>query len=315
MKNIFIVNAHVSSPEKENILCSALSQLKKCEGKILVVSNSILSKDTISLCDYYVYDKEDQLLPTDKTPTKWFADSEYTVHLYSRGNSFSIVKNLNIGLNFARNLGFEKFITMEYDNIIHDGDLQKLQNLFDVLQYKNAFFCRTIEWNAEWFESRIFSGDIRFFLDNIVLPTKLETWYTTYPYSSNIETLEYLYPILFAQYPNEVAFFNGTNKAYFTNSKIDVNTSIPEATIAYNTDNILTPFLFLVGTDTEYTVRINDEHIESIYMSRGEWKRYKLDISLKECIVEVVKDTTTKTFSVSQNNIEEYKNFAMMYKL
>jgi len=152
---------------------------------------------------------------------------------------------------------------------------------------------------------------VNFFLRDVKLPKTLTEWYTTYPYSHYVDTLEYLYPIVFERHTDNIEFFNGSNQKYFTTSDIDVNTSMPLVNIAYNTDNEYYPSLFLLGTDTTYVVVINNVLVETIYLSRGQWKRYTLDISTNPCSVEVLNNKTVVKFMVTQKNIHTFKTMVM----
>lgn len=311
-KNIFIVNAFINSPEKESMVIDAITQIKKCGHKVLIVSNSILSNSVTSLCDYYLYEKEEYLLSPEVSPFKWYTYGDEIVHLYFRGNSLSVVRNLGIALNFAKHLGFEKFITLEYDNIFHDTELEKLNNIFNILDNKYAFFCKTMDGEKEWFESRIFAGDVKFFTTAIQLPKTYEDWERT-P-DGNATCLEHLYPFLLEPFKHLVECFQGSNEQYFPNSKIDVMYSVPLASIVYNTFDINRPILFLIGSGEERSVHINGNHIETSFMPRGTWKNYPLDISNTNYHIEVKENNKVNRFTVNKNNIETYRWVGRLFK-
>ena len=313
--NIIIVNAYINDSKKEEIMYESLTQLKKYNTKVLCISNSPLSDRIIKLCDYAIQNNDNILLPKERTPIKWFADNEESIHLYTTGNSLAITKNLYTSLKFVSDKGFKNFIFMEFDSIIHDEDFIRLDNIFKMLKDKKAFFCRLPYPDVVGYESRIHGGQINFFLNKISLPFTYELWTTTHPYASSTETLEYILPLVFTDYQDDIHFFEGTNAEYFTKSKIDLCSSTQEINIVYNTENQNKPLLFLVGTNAEYLVQINDTS-ESIYLSQGDTKKYKLDIEYNDCNIKVTKNKEEpKVFNLNMSNIEQYKPHATRFKL
>jgi hypothetical protein len=312
---IIIVNAYINNVEKETILSNTISQLNKYGAKILLVANSMIPEYIVSECDYFIYDKEDILLPPEKTPIKWFADSTESIHLYSKGNSFAIVRNLYTALNLAKAHGFKRFITMEYDNIINTVDFQLLDNIFEVLNNKQAFFCRTRYYDTIGYETRIHAGTVDLFLNKIILPHTYDEWIVTPPYSTHVETLEYIYPELFKPHENVIEFFDGSNAEYFRNSKIDISSSVPEISLVYNSENINKPLLFLIGTGATYTIIQNSISVEQ-FLSTGEIKKHYVDIGKTPTSLEILKDgITIKKYIVTEDTISDYKKFAIRYKL
>lgn len=312
MKNLIIINSHINTPEKEEILFQSVQQLKKLGLEILLTSNSILTERVLTLCDYYIYDKENILLPPERSPINWFADTTETIHLFNKGIGYPIIRKLNLALHFAKNLQFDNFFFTEYDSIFHDEDLPKIMDMLS-LQDKKGFFCKVYE-NELWLETRIFSGNVNFFLESIPLPATYDQWISTYPYESATDTLEYIFPLLFQQHMDKLNFFDGYNKDYFTNSEIDIFSINQEMNIVYNTEDPLKPILFLVGTNKTYEVYINDTLVDTVHLYTGQRKKYRLDIK-EELIVNVKHNSMQRSFKISKDNIKDYKHIARRYKL
>lgn len=308
MKNLFIVNAFINSTEKETVVERALHQIRKCGHKIMIVSNSILSERIVSLCDYYVYDKEEYMLPPEKSPVKWYGDNKEIIYVYGKGNSLSVVRNLGTALITAKSLGFERFITLEYDNIVHDDELNKLQHWFSLLKEKHVVCCMSISTEGEWIDSRMFGGTIAFFTDTITLPRTYEDWGRTIYGSSTC--LEQYYVSVIQPHKDAVMFFTGTVQDNFPKSKIDVMYTVANVNIVYNQNDPYSPILFLIGTNQDYLIKIND-HVHSEYISSGNWQKYMLDIKNNECQIEVTVNNKTLRFLVSRDNIETYKSSAV----
>lgn len=315
MKNLFIVTAFVNSVQKERTVIAALNQLKKCGHKILIVSNGILPTNIISLCDYYIYDSEDWMLPPEKSPVKWYANEHMVINLYGRGNSFSVARNIAVALNFAKTIGFDNFVTLEYDNIIHDDDLSKLNDIFDRLIDKKAFFCTIPDGDGEWFDTRVFGGNIDFFLTNKILPSVYEEWVEMTTFGQNfITAFEQLCVHRTRPHRELVSFFEGNNRQYFPNSQIDVEYSVDPVRVVYNSDNEQQPVLFLLGIDREYRVQIND-NVFTTFIPRYNWVTYPLDLSVGDYDIHVTHNNETSQFNaiVNSTNIKEYAARARLH--
>ena len=311
-EEIIIVNSYVNSLQKEIVLRESLTQLKKLGKQILLMSNSIMTTDSIlALCNYHIYNSENLLLPTEKSPVTWYADSKETVHLYNKGINLSIIRNINIALHFVKNLGFKKFIYLEYDNIFHDDDLILLDQMLDTLNEKKAFFCRFNDYDQLAYETRIFSGDVDFFAHNIPLPKNYDEWNNTYPYSTNTETLEYIFPILFRDYIDHIEFYEGGNGYFFKNSDIDIFRSGTDVNVVYNKADPNNPLVFIVGIGADYTIAIDDMVLDKVWLHRNQIKKQYFDISNKTVKVAVTRNGDTKSFDVGQHNIEEFKIYGV----
>jgi len=304
MKNIIIVNAYINTPEKENTLYQSLLQLKKLELPILIVASSILSTRIVELCDYYIYDKENFLLPIERSPLYWYADDTESVHLYNKGIGYLIIKRLNLALHFIKNLEFDNFLFLEYDNIFHDDDLIKIENMFSSLKEKGAFLCQV---SSSWLETRIFAGNVDFFIKNIPMPKRYEEWISIEPYASTNETIEMIFPLLFQNHMNSIETTPGYNKDYFTKSEIDLFSIAKDANIVYNVNDPNKPLLFLIGTNRTYDVWIDKIHIETVYLEVGQVKKYYFDISDKDVVVEVRREELESVFTINKDNIDTYK--------
>lgn len=313
MKNAIVVGAYINTDEKEQVLYEALLQLKKLQLPIVVVASSILSNRIIELCDYHIYDKENLLLPVERSPLYWYADDVETVHLYNRGISYVIVKKLGLALHLLQHLKVDNFLYMEYDSIIHDNDLSKVMDMFAILKSKSAFFCQAAQ---DWLESRIFAGNVKFFLDTLPLPISYEEWITTEPYATHNETLEILFSFVFQNHMDKVAVTPGFNKHYFTQSKIDLFCISKEVNIVYNEEVPDNPILFLIGANSEYDIHINEHFIDKIYLNVGEVKKYNLVlVGNEDTTVKVNFRGTQKLFTINKQSIQEYKILGCRYKL
>ena len=60
--DIFLIMAYTPDRFKENLLRDLINGLRELDQDILLVSHTIQSQDIIDSVDYYLYDKENELL-------------------------------------------------------------------------------------------------------------------------------------------------------------------------------------------------------------------------------------------------------------
>jgi hypothetical protein len=309
---IIIVNSYIDSSEKESILRDSLIQLKKLGRKIVLMSNSmILSETVLALCDFHIYSSENLLLPPEQSPFFWHADNLEIVYLYCRGINLTVTRGINIGLHFAKNFGYKKFIYLEYDTIIHDADFPLLNTMFKAIDQKKAFFCKFGKEPQIGYETRIFSGDVDFFISNIPLPKTYKEWNTTHPYSTNTYTLEFIFPTIFEKYIDEIELYDGWNAKFLENSRVDIFTARQDANIVYNVNNPSNPLLFIVGMGAEYLIEINGVEIDKVWLNKHQLKKYYFTISDETTVVTVTRNQHTSTFEVGHYNIDTFKPYAV----
>jgi hypothetical protein len=143
-KPIIVIDAFLDNQEKENLLISNLQKFKKFNIPILLVSNSPISVEIQKQIDYFIFDKEN-LLFKDKYSYDLliFHVLEYkefsfkNEFWYKQEHGLSVLCNLTKTMNFAKKLGFTKFIHFEWDYFIHDNDSIKIQNIIDDFVYND----------------------------------------------------------------------------------------------------------------------------------------------------------------------------------
>ena len=99
MKNIVIISSYANTEEKLDILKNYILQIKKSKYDILLISRLPVPPNIIELVNYCIYDKENFLLPIEKSPVTWFADDKEYINLYSYRHGYILTKNISIGLN------------------------------------------------------------------------------------------------------------------------------------------------------------------------------------------------------------------------
>jgi len=320
MKNIIIINTYPNSDEKLNVLNNHLKQLKKTGYDILLTSHLPIPEYILKHVTYFIYDKENFLLPRDRMPITWFADENDYISIYSCNHGYTIIKNLFLAINFLDSLNlYDNFIFTEYDNVLSDNDVLKTQNIIDILEKekKKLFIFKLsnqkFNFGCVLYQTSNFAGNIKFFKDNVKLVRSFDEWCTTPPYDNTNELLEYIFVQLLSHISDDdIYFFDGEAKEYFDTSEIDLfHTFDYKYNIAYNLTDKSNPVIFILSRGAKYEIIINNKTIYSKYAKKNEWIKefFHIDDSDTKVIIKV-DDKEVYSIVLNLDNIEKQKQFA-----
>ena len=112
----------------------------------MVVSHSRLPDDLYEKVNYFIFDKENELLTDIKDKfVRWWGNGKFTVHTTeSRGSNHSVAcyRLVHAGINAARDLGYEKAHVIEYDATVESmeyfEDNSKLLDTYNIVWHKKA---------------------------------------------------------------------------------------------------------------------------------------------------------------------------------
>jgi len=317
MKNVIIINSYANTDERKSVLINCINQLKKLNIDIILISNYQDDNNVQSLTDYYLYDDDNFLLPKDKSPLNWFADDKETVHVFHGGTSYIVYKNICTSISFAKNLQYKNFLYLEFDVDFSESDIDKIdiilnQCLVDV----KMWMCNFHSYDRPAIESRLFAGNVDFFLENFILVKSIDDWYNKYPFSTTSDTLEYIFPKLVNHINESIHFTNTSVGEFFNSSKLDIFSACSFINLAYNSDNKFQPLLFIITKSGKYNVLINDEMTVSRNYSNNEWIKTRFVISNDLTNLKVLfNDAIVFEENINLENIENFKNKCVLYKL
>lgn len=146
--DIFVVGAWPNTSEKEADLLECIARLRNFKGiPILLVSHYAIKAEIQKLVDYYIFDKNNELLTHEEFPKYNLADVRWTQMVDHRvenemefHHDYAIWVSMQHAFNFCKYLGKKQIHYMEYDNLI------------DVFQYKQAFLEKAKEHDAVLYE-------------------------------------------------------------------------------------------------------------------------------------------------------------------
>lgn len=313
--NVIIVGSYANTDKKEVTLKRCISQLKKLNLNIILVSNFDDADDVKRSVNHYIYDSENTLLSKEKSPVKWFADSKETIHIHHKGNSYMCCKHMHIAIEFAKNK-YDNFVYIDYDSIISDEDLHKINDIFEKLRYKKVWMCDFIANGEEFYDTTFFAGNVNFFSKNVRLAKSIDEWNNLPPYSYMNETLEKIFPVLLNSYTNEIHFTGIPSRKYFDKSEIDVFSAYSSANIAYNNEDKSNPIVFIITSKGKYEILIDGVVSYKNNHEKGNWIKHpiKIENHFKNIKVKFNDDILIDT-NLNFSNIEELKENCIRYKL
>lgn len=132
IKNIFVVSTYLKTEQQISITKKCLQFLKKSNIDILLVSHSDVPSDIIELCDYHIYDKNNLMCNLLCSPIAWYEASDFRCELSDtsfvneeKHHSPAVYSNFFNGISFAKSLGYEKAICVNYDYILNPDLINK----------------------------------------------------------------------------------------------------------------------------------------------------------------------------------------------
>ena len=143
-KDLIIINAHTPDFEREELMRSFISQIDKTNYDLMVVSHTKIPDDVLNKVEYFIFDKENELLTdlNSKFPL-FFQNSNflvYTTEARDYNHSIAAYKLFYVGINNAKVLGYKKAHIVEYDSAVKNMNLfddnSKLLEDYSVVWYK-----------------------------------------------------------------------------------------------------------------------------------------------------------------------------------
>lgn len=190
MKDLIIINSYTPDYEREELLRKFVNQIDNTNFDIMVVSHSRLPDDLYEKVDYFIFDKENEILTNIESKyDSWWANEHFKINTTEArqfNHSVAAYKLFFIGINNAKMLGYKKVHIIEYDtslnNMSHFNNNSKLLDNHSLVYYKTNYRPVLISFpmsfnldklNEEWFKpqkNKIIHGkyktleDLEFFL-------------------------------------------------------------------------------------------------------------------------------------------------------
>lgn len=150
MKSLFIIGAHADTPEKEILLDRCIDTVKSIGFDIMVSSHVVLPSHIIKKINYYIYDS-DNTFNTATGTYYWSKANNITITIPAKvAHDYPFIRNVRNALYTANANEYEFFYWTDFDNILSDEDINKLQKLKDDMVEQNKKFIFFKPENAFW---------------------------------------------------------------------------------------------------------------------------------------------------------------------
>lgn len=143
-KELIIINAHTPDFEREELMRSFISQIDKTNYDLMVVSHTKIPDDVLNKVEYFIFDKENELLTDLDSKFELFYQNSsflvYTTEGRDYNHTIAAYKLFYVGINNAKVLGYKKAHIVEYDSAVKSMNLfddnSKLLENYSVVWYK-----------------------------------------------------------------------------------------------------------------------------------------------------------------------------------
>jgi hypothetical protein len=237
MKKITIIDAYVSSVEKENLLRDCITSCRKLDTDIMLVAHCSVPRDIIEMVDYYIFDKDNRFNENSVYAYKQVNDT--TVYIpVKQSHEYPIIKSMRNAFILTKGLGYEFFYFTEFDLAFSDGDVQKLKDLYTEMETSGKDFIFFRPTNAAWvingtpiynvyYETNFFAGRVTPVVEvfDSYFPNTLEEYNIRLApiQGNNPNCLEFYFYDAFNKFADRSIVTNQHTKEYLADSKINVS--------------------------------------------------------------------------------------------
>jgi hypothetical protein len=143
MKEIVLISAYTPDTPTQDNLRELIKSLKDLNYRICLMTHTSTPSDIVDRCDYYVYDKENELLYDPEIKYFYFAYlEEYMIYFKDyfavATHMLPIFKMYLGGLAYLKSLGEEIVHMILHDNIVKNREMWDINN--EILKEKDAVF-------------------------------------------------------------------------------------------------------------------------------------------------------------------------------
>lgn len=187
-KNVFIISAYPSTPQKLLVLKECLRSLKRSDYDIILTTNYKLSDQEIySMVDYLIFDKTDIQDYLDYGYTHegyggWYLKTEHfkVGSGFNNAYHYDLYRSTYNAIIFANSIGYEFFTYVEGDCILKD--FKKLEDIRKkmFLENKKMFFGKIkMDYGSGIYYdycTLLYGGVPSFYVSHTDIPYNVEDW-------------------------------------------------------------------------------------------------------------------------------------------
>jgi hypothetical protein len=144
---IIIITSYPDTTTRKKLTKECINSFKKTNRKIILVSHYPVDIEMQKMVDYYIFDKNNIMIHHSYYNYFYNYNSLYNVNLNisslsNNNQSLAALINLFNGVKFAKKLGFSKVLTVVYDVILNEHDIEHVNNIFNKLTDWNSYLTK-----------------------------------------------------------------------------------------------------------------------------------------------------------------------------
>ena len=144
---VIIITTYPDTSTRKKLTYDCINSFKKVNRKIILVSHYPVSQEIQEMVDYYIFDKNNVMIPHSFYDHYYNYNSRYNVHinlssLTKSNQSLAALVNLFNGAKFAKEMGFTKTLMIVYDVLLNENDIHSVNSIFDKLETWNSYLTR-----------------------------------------------------------------------------------------------------------------------------------------------------------------------------
>lgn len=139
MKIATIIDAYISSKEKEQLLINCIESVKNLGHSIILVSHCPIADNIVKMVDYHIYDKDNEFSDNHVYGFKIKDGIEARVNI-NKSHEYPIVSAIRSSVSFADALGYDFFYFTEFDHKYAESDINKVKEMENRLVNENKDF-------------------------------------------------------------------------------------------------------------------------------------------------------------------------------
>ena len=311
-KKCLIVDAFISSPDKEDLLLENLRSMRKFGYDIFLVSHSHVSERVTSEVDYFLFDRDNTF--NNNHVYSWRKDGDTEIRINIRkSHEWPIIRSMRLAFNTAKSLGYEYFLFSEFDHHYADRDVERVREIIGNSIAKDNEF---VFWAPqEKVDYGGYGNETGIFYETCFFAGYLDSFLSVFE-SSFPKTLEEYNDRFASSFPNSLEFWFWK---YFTPLadkttvipnyvKLDLKDSEINVSSYQNFRSIILPskkahFLYITNDnfiDYDFTVYVDNEKKHEFTLNRF-YKLIKLD---RDCSIRINSFSSGKMF---QSETIEYR--------
>jgi len=330
-KNIYLVLTYPDTETKAYITVQCIEALKKLGKKIILASHYPVIKEIQEMADYYIYDAYNPLIEHTLYTHYWNTIDLGKIDIWLNklqkkdklNQSLTVLNNIENAVRFAKHAGYDNLISVSYDFILSEMDVNKIDNICDKMKDENkkGYFMSYGESNMRLYKSVFFITNTDFYTKIFNNPRTPEKFNEECQMLGSHNFLENYYYKKLSPYSNDLIVEDTTEEKLFNTSTINLFSGVEYLTVvpvkdsnpksfviwfnsSNNTDDRRIEFTFdnngVIESSTHF-VKSRTYYFKKIILNSGD----NYIITAKFIDSKLNKNIDTQVFTVNESNYND----------